>query len=103
MTVQPPSACKYVHLHTQMHPHIGTHTQMSHRCNVQCASPAKARAWQQLLYGQSVVPGTVLSVPSSWSLQSVWETDIKRIITQILFNYSCYNASKEKVQKHRSQ
>lgn len=33
-------------------------------------------------------------VPSSWSLQSRWEADIKLIITQILFNYSCYKCFK---------
>lgn len=37
-----------------------------------------------------------LLVRSSWSLQSPWETDIKLIIKQILFNYSCYKCFKGK-------
>ena len=37
-----------------------------------------------------------LLVWSSWSLQSPWETDIKLIIKQILFNYSCYKCFKGK-------
>lgn len=35
-------------------------------------------------------------VPSARSLQSAWEIDITLIITQILFNYSCYKCFKGK-------